>query len=280
MAQYVLHMSTHYKTRNMFIPWGEDFSYGNAFTDYANGDALMRYWKKHMTHLNIEMKYSTIYDYVNAVKAEEITWPTQHDDLFPYADQVDQYWTGYFSSRANSKSQIRFGSHNLHASNKVFAGKVLDQSTSDEDIVAIKNARDTMLDSMGSNQHHDAVTGTAKQHVADNYAFLLSQSLQTSNVVFEKYVADYTEKFAGIESDSWGLCSVSNSTFAACPVEPKTEEFAVTSYNPAAISVDVQTFKVPPSVNYDVQVYDYPSSSWKEAESTLLCYDFLENDTM
>ena len=56
------------------------------------------------------MKYSTIYDYVNAVKAEDITWPTKYDDMFPYADWEDQYWTGYFTSRANSKSQIRYGS--------------------------------------------------------------------------------------------------------------------------------------------------------------------------
>ena len=40
LAQYALHMSEHYRTRNMFIPFGEDFAYGNAFTNYANGDAL------------------------------------------------------------------------------------------------------------------------------------------------------------------------------------------------------------------------------------------------
>ena len=50
------------------------------------------------------MRYSTIYDYVNAVKAEDITWPTKYDDMFPYADNPDQYWSGYFTSRANSKS--------------------------------------------------------------------------------------------------------------------------------------------------------------------------------
>ncbi len=50
-----------------------------------------------------------------------------------------------------------------------------------------------MLDSMGSYQHHDAITGTAKQAVADDYSLLLSKSMDKSNVVFEKYVADYTE---------------------------------------------------------------------------------------
>ena len=55
-----------------------------------------------------------------------------------------------------------------------------------------------MLDSMGSNQHHDSVTGTAKQHVANDYARMISESMATSNTVFEKYIAEYTEIFAGI----------------------------------------------------------------------------------
>lgn len=104
--------------------------------------------------------------------------------------------------------------------------------------------------------------------------------MDTNNPVFEKYVADYTEKFAGIKSDAWGMCSSVNATYTDCPIAPDTDEFVVTSYNPAALSVDVQTFKVPPSASYNVEVFDYSSSSWNEAESTLLCYNFLENNSM
>lgn len=119
-----------------------------------------------------------------------------------------------------------------------------------------------MFDSMGSYQHHDAVTGTGKQHVADDYSYLLSQSLATNNAEFEKHIADYTEKFAGIVSDKWGMCSSVNATYTDCPVAVNTAEFVVTSYNPAAIPVEVQTFKVPPTGSYDVEVYDYTSESW------------------
>ena len=102
--------------------------------------------------------------------------------------------------------------------------------------------------------------------------------MATNNELFEKHIADYTEKFAGIKSDSWAMCSSVNATYTDCPIVPDTSDFAVTSYNPAAIPVDVQTFKVPPSASYDVEVFDYESSTWNEAESTLLCYNFLKND--
>lgn len=54
--------------------------------------------------------------------------------MFPYADQPNDYWTGYFTSRANSKGQIRVGQSSLHAANKVLALRVLDQNASDTDV--------------------------------------------------------------------------------------------------------------------------------------------------
>ena len=107
MAKLALHMSTHYRTSNLFMPWGEDFAYGNAHVDFRNGDGLISEWNKTMTRLNMDMKYSTIPGYIAAVKAEEIEWPVNYDDFFPYADAEDDYWVGYYSSRANSKSQVR-----------------------------------------------------------------------------------------------------------------------------------------------------------------------------
>ena len=53
-------MSSHYRSKNLFMPWGEDFAYGNAFLDFKNGDSLINYWKKHITDVNINIKYSTM----------------------------------------------------------------------------------------------------------------------------------------------------------------------------------------------------------------------------
>jgi len=49
--------------------------------------------------------------------------------MFPYADSIYTYWTGYFTSRANDKEYTRRGSHNIHASNKLYSLEAIDQST-------------------------------------------------------------------------------------------------------------------------------------------------------
>jgi len=67
------------------------------------------------------LMYSTPSAYIDALKKENITWPTKYDDAFPYADDEYSYWTGYFTSRPNLKDYIRKGSHTLHSSNKLFA---------------------------------------------------------------------------------------------------------------------------------------------------------------
>ena len=46
MLEYATAMKSNYLSNNLFIPWGEDFAYGNAHLDFSNGDALMNYWNK------------------------------------------------------------------------------------------------------------------------------------------------------------------------------------------------------------------------------------------
>ena len=41
--------------------------------------------------------------YLDAKKADNIVFPVKYDDMMPYAGNEDDYWSGYFTSRANSK---------------------------------------------------------------------------------------------------------------------------------------------------------------------------------
>lgn len=89
--------------------------------------------------------------YLDALKEQDLTWPVKYDDMFPYADFANSYWTGYFTSRANLKKLIRDGSANLHASTKLTSMKVLDQSATDDEINKILSVKHEMLDAMGIN---------------------------------------------------------------------------------------------------------------------------------
>jgi hypothetical protein len=46
--------------------------------------------------------------YLERVNQQNITsYQTKTDDFFPYASDTHDYWTGYFTSRVNSKYLIR-----------------------------------------------------------------------------------------------------------------------------------------------------------------------------
>ncbi len=137
---------------------------------------MINYMNKHYSD-KFNFRYSTPSDYVDAIKKYNVSWPTKYDDMFPYSDLPTQYWTGYFTSRANSKSYARTGSSFMHASNLLYVEKIIDQSTSESDIKHILESSFSMHDAIGINQHHDAITGTADQYVANDYASILYKAM-------------------------------------------------------------------------------------------------------
>lgn len=166
----------HYLTDDIFVLFGDDFRWMNAYQYYESLDNMIEYMNTHHGD-RYHLKYSTPSDYVDAVFKHNVSWPTKYDDMFPYADNPDAYWTGYFSSRPNDKEYIRRASYNFHASSQLFSKSVIDQSIDDDTVKEIIDAKWEMLDDIGINQHHDAVTGTGKQAVANDYAWRLYRGM-------------------------------------------------------------------------------------------------------
>ena len=194
LRDFILDKSGHYLGNHLMIPWGGDFMYGNAALTFKSEDNLIDYFNS--VYDDVTLVRSTPYMYLDALKAQDIEWPVKTDDMFPYADKRDEYWTGYFTSRANSKSQVRFAQANIHASNKLFAPEaILDEPI---DIDVLLKAKDAMMDANGINQHHDAVTGTARQHVSDDYAARIFDAMTLSNVEYSNLIEGKASTEAGI----------------------------------------------------------------------------------
>ena len=119
--------------------------------------------------------YSTPSCYVKAVHGADIEWPTKSDDFFPYESDYHSFWTGYFTSRPTQKRYEREGNHFLQVCKQLSAIAPMKESFYESHLTALREV-------MGVMQHHDAITGTEKQHVADltefvhNFTFL-SESL-------------------------------------------------------------------------------------------------------
>ena len=47
-----------------------------------------------------------------------------------------------------------------------------------------------MFDALGIMQHHDAITGTAKQKVANNYADRINSAMEANNELFAKLAGE------------------------------------------------------------------------------------------
>lgn len=161
-----------YATNHLFVLMGEDFAYMDAFQNYRNMDNLIEYMNANWGD-KYHLKYSTPSEYVEAVNNLNHTWPTKYDDMFPYSSGNIEYWTGYYTSRANAKSEVRRGSSAQHASNKFYSDSIIDQKVGQNLAEEIIAAKDTMMDAMGVYQHHDAVSGTARQDVANDYSYRL-----------------------------------------------------------------------------------------------------------
>lgn len=113
LHDYIIHMSQHYKTNHIFVPFGDDFKWENAGLSFMNVDKLIKYINENFDDMNLF--YSTPNDYIDALKNLDTQWPTKYDDLFPYADHEHVYWTGFFTSRPTVKGYVREASSDLMA---------------------------------------------------------------------------------------------------------------------------------------------------------------------
>ncbi|KAF8694238.1 hypothetical protein HU200_038373 [Digitaria exilis] len=149
----------------------------------------------------INALYSTPSIYTDAKYAANEQWPLKTNDFFPYADNPNGYWTGYFTSRPALKRYVRMMSGYYLAARQLefFKGKGKPGPTTDY-----------LGDALALAQHHDAVTGTEKQHVANDYAKRLSIGYTRAQELVSTSLSCLTEL------GSKPRCSTPTTKFSQC----------------------------------------------------------------
>jgi len=62
---------------------------------------------------------------LDAIKHENIKWPTQYGDILPYQSTKNVYWDGLYSARPATKKFALESSANFHTMASKFAEKAI-----------------------------------------------------------------------------------------------------------------------------------------------------------
>ncbi|TKS85126.1 Alpha-mannosidase 2x [Collichthys lucidus] len=175
----------------LLVPLGDDFRFVDSSewdAQFSNYQKLFDYFDQH-PELHIKARFGTLSDYFEALHRRLSTagtsLPTLRGDFFTYADRDDHYWSGYFTSRPFYKRLDRTLESTLRATEILFSltlaemrrsrgdGRLVDEFPVREHFQRLMTGRRNLA----LFQHHDAVTGTARDPVVVDYGTRLFHSI-------------------------------------------------------------------------------------------------------
>jgi len=115
-----------YQTSELLVPWGDDFKFNQASLQFKMMDMLIQKINSHKEDYGVHIFYSTPSRYFRAVELfsknhPDILFPLCKHDFFPYADNEDSYWTGFYTSRPLLKDFHRIVLNAMRSAEVLFA---------------------------------------------------------------------------------------------------------------------------------------------------------------
>nr|XP_058146193.1 lysosomal alpha-mannosidase-like [Dasypus novemcinctus] len=212
----------YYRTNHTIMTMGADFHYRYAKKWFNNLDKLI--WLVNAEQAKgsrVHVLYSTPACYLWQLHKANLTWSVKEDDFFPYADGPRAFWTGYFSSRPALKRYERRSYNFLQVCSQLeaLAGPAANEGPYGSGDSA------PLGEAMAVLQHHDAVSGTSRQQVADDYARQLAAGWGPCEVLLSNALA----RLSG-SKETFTFCHELN--VSACALTQTAKRFRVFVYNP------------------------------------------------
>ncbi|VDN04076.1 unnamed protein product [Thelazia callipaeda] len=177
-----LKMSSDLQSNVLLSVWGDDFRYAlleEWHQQYDNLIVLFDYINKHSNRMRI--RFGTLTEYFDALeknsRREKLESATLSGDFFPYKCPSHDYWTGYYTTRPFYKRQERDLHSFIRAADLLSTSALRKLSINRNEIV---NKKLTVARrNLALFQHHDAITGTSKNHVMKDYSQRMFESLKS-----------------------------------------------------------------------------------------------------
>ncbi|CAD8127927.1 unnamed protein product [Paramecium sonneborni] len=200
LASYFNKQKNAYKGKILAHTLGMDFQWSDAASYFNQMDRVMNRVNNNTEKYKMIIQYGTPKQYIQALYEQNITYPSQKEDFFPYADYPNQYWSGYFTSRSAFKGYVRrIGRYFQQL--KVFYSFIkinnLCKSICDD-----KNIND-LAEALATAQHHDAVTGTARQYVNNDYIKMIKKARQN----MDKQISELLNHLSNTQSITHTTCN-------------------------------------------------------------------------
>ncbi|KAH9741994.1 alpha-mannosidase 2 [Citrus sinensis] len=197
--------STLYRTNTLLVPLGDDFRYttiNEAEAQFRNYQLLFDYINSNPS-LNVEAKFGTLDDYFRTLReeADRINYsrpgeigsgqvegfPSLSGDFFTYADRQQDYWSGYYVSRPFFKAVDRVLEQTLRATEMMVALLLgyCQRAQCEKLPMSFAYKLTAARRNLALFQHHDGVTGTAKDHV--DLQIFMSKAIEVLLGIRERY---------------------------------------------------------------------------------------------
>lgn len=213
-----------FKHNKVLLMYGCDFTFTKKNKNFENLELVMDYINNNYEALideysqnntddsslafisdlknkKIVLEYSLPSKYFAEIFDEVDSWSDYHHyDFFPYADAPYAYWTGYFTSRPYLKGLVRETGHYMKTFSRYYMELMLKNNikvearnnrANENFLKTLSSSLFLMREVMAICQHHDAVSGTAKELVSQDYRDLL---VTTSNNVKKALANERIEK--------------------------------------------------------------------------------------